>query len=81
MYSLNQLAVPSPRLAAGYFPMAECPACPPHDVKAESLNGTISHTLAVVPSGRMITLEPSQSGGQYFVFWNWFLFLQSKRSP
>lgn len=80
MQSLNRLA--SPGWAAGSCPTAECPTCQPHDVKAESPNGTITHALAMLPGGRLITLEPSQPGGQgqYFVFWEWFPFLQSKCS-
>lgn len=81
--SLNKLAGPSPGLAAGSCPTAESPTCQPHDIKAESLNDTIIHALAMLPGGRLIILEPSQPGGQgqYFVFWEWLPFLQSKCSP
>lgn len=81
--SLNKIAGPSPGVAAGSCSTVECPTCQPRDIKAESLNGTITNALATLPGGRMITLEPSQpvGHGQYFVFWEWLPFLQPKCSP
>lgn len=79
----QQVSWPFTRSSCWPCPTTECPNCQPRDVKAESLNGTIIHVLAMLPGGRLITSEPSQPGGQgqYFVFWEWLPFLQSTCSP